>query len=565
MLIPQKQTSCDVLILGASMAGSCLARHLKLKHPQLNVTVIDKKKEFDYGIGESMLEIFWDYAAKDLLLGPYLDNNHLLKHGLRFFFDNEEKNLSLEQMSEMGRGWTDAIPAHQIDRKKFDEDIAKLNQKIGIQVLLGCDAKEINLDKENGHKVLTSQGEFTCKWLVDATGLNSLLGRKLDLIKPIEEHKISTRWVRVKGINIIDHMGSDAWREKVHYNSRFLSTTHFMYKNYWFWMIPLEEDLYSIGLVWKNEEVDLTLKSSEDFIKFICSHKALADVLGDSYEILDYHGLKNMSRMANQFYSEDRWFLTGMSAAFLDPLFSSGSAFLSDANRMIVDLIETDMANDKRTLHNKVCTYNEHSRWWLKNFLLHITGNYHGSYDLLRQLFEPLLMDYFGLILPVSMSHQWGYDPSIDYVDANALRCMKDDMLANGAAMKVHKICDELAEFLETKEGLYTRNSNQFFDLKITKTYNRHSLSRGKTLSPDAIKELHMEMLQLSLTMALKRMALSDGRMFPEEQLPQAMEDYLINGKSLHDVYHAHAEPLRNEQFYDMENAYINKAECVSV
>ena len=197
--------------------------------------------------------------------------------------------------------------------------------------------------------------------------------------------------------------------------------------------------------------------------------------------------------------------------------------------------------------------------------MLHITGNYHGSYDLLRQLFEPLLMDYFGLILPVSMSHQWGYDPSIDYVDANALRCMKDDMLANGAAMKVHKICDELAEFLETKEGLYTRNSNQFFDLKITKTYNRHSLSRGKTLSPDAIKELHMEMLQLSLTMGLKRMALSDGRMFPEEQLPQAMEDYLINGKSLHEVYHAYVEPLKAEQFYGMENAYITKAECVSV
>lgn len=564
MLIPQKETSCDVLILGASMAGSCLARHLKLKHPQLKVTVIDKKKEFDYGIGESMLEIFWDYAAKDLLLGPYLDSNHILKHGLRFFFDNEEKNLPLEQMSEMGRGWTDAIPAHQIDRKKFDEDIVKLNQKIGIQVLLGCDATEINLDKENGHKVTTSQGEFTCKWLVDATGLQSLLGRQLDLIKPIEEHKISTRWVRVKGVNIIDHLGSDAWREKVHYNSRFLSTTHFMYKNYWFWMIPLEEDLYSIGLVWKNEEINLSLKSEGDFINFIFSHKALADIFGDSYQVLDYHGLKNMSRMADQFYSEDRWFLTGMSAAFLDPLFSSGSAFLSDANRMIVDLIETDMANDKRALRNKVATYNEHSRWWLKNFLLHITGNYHGSYDLLRQLFEPLLMDYFGLILPVSMSHQWGYDASID-VDAKALRCMKDDMLANGAAMKVHKICDELAHYLEAREGLYTRNNNEFFDLKITKTYNRHSLSRGKTLSPDSIKELHMDMLQLSLTMALKRMAFSDGVDFPESQFSNAVEEYLVNGKTLCEVYQKHVGMLRPEAIRSMEKVFNNEAECASI
>lgn len=82
---------CDVLIIGASMAGSCLARHLKLRHPEMAITVIDKKREFDYGVGESMLEVFWDYAAKDLKLGPYLDSNFVSKHGLRFFFDNAEK------------------------------------------------------------------------------------------------------------------------------------------------------------------------------------------------------------------------------------------------------------------------------------------------------------------------------------------------------------------------------------------------------------------------------------------------------------------------------------------
>lgn len=70
-------TRCDVLIMGASMAGACLARHLKLAHPDFDIVSIDRKKEFDYGIGESMLEIFWDYATKDLKLGPYLDCNHL--------------------------------------------------------------------------------------------------------------------------------------------------------------------------------------------------------------------------------------------------------------------------------------------------------------------------------------------------------------------------------------------------------------------------------------------------------------------------------------------------------
>ncbi|CAA0181300.1 hypothetical protein NLHDIDDJ_03629 [Acinetobacter baumannii] len=38
-----KVQSTDVLIIGGSMAGSCLARQLKLEKPELTVTVLEKK------------------------------------------------------------------------------------------------------------------------------------------------------------------------------------------------------------------------------------------------------------------------------------------------------------------------------------------------------------------------------------------------------------------------------------------------------------------------------------------------------------------------------------------
>lgn len=551
------EMTCDVLIIGASMAGSCLARQLKLAHPELAITVIDKKQEFDYAIGESMLEIFWDYAANDLKLGPYLDSNHLSKHGLRFFFDSPEKNLTLSSMSEMGRAWNDSIPAHQINRKKFDEDLYHLNLKSGINVILNCGAKEITLDAESGHRVLTSDGKtIRSKWLIDAAGFNAPVARKLNLVKPIEDHSISSRWGRFKNINVLDHLGTQKWRERVNFNSRFLSTIHFMYKGYWFWLIPLEENLYSIGVVWRHDMVDLKIKSGSNFIEFMQSHQGIAEILGDNFELVDYHGLKNMSRIAGQFYSTDRWFLTGMSAAFLDPLFSSGSAFLSDSNRMIMDLIETDMAGDKQALKNKVVCYNAHSRWWLDNFLLHIKGNYHGSYDLLRQLFEPLLMDYFGLILPFSMTRQWGYDPTVDYGDGTALHHHKAMMIEHGPAMRVHKITDELAHFLKDHEGLLSNNSGHYFDLKITKSYNRHSLSRGKTLSPMAIAELHREMLELSVSLALTRMAQSIQCHIKDEFITMAVKAVLDQDVSLVEAFnhctsidasHAYASGPRSE------------------
>ncbi len=538
MSTDKDEMTCDVLIIGASMAGSCLARQLKLKHPELAITVIDKKREFDYGIGESMLEVFWDYAAKDLKLGPYLDSNHLSKHGLRFFFDSPEKNSKLSDMSEMGRAWDDSIPAHQINRKRFDEDLYHMNLESGVDVMLGCGAEEIALDAESGHRVRTSNGKtIRCKWLVDAAGFNAPVARKLNLVKPMENYLISSRWGRFKNINTIDHLGPEEWRERVNFNSRFLSTNHFMYKGYWIWMIALEQDLYSIGVVWRHDLIDLEIKSAADFVEFLQSHRGLSEVLGDNFEVVDYHGLKNMSRISDQMYSTDRWFLTGMSAAFLDPLFSGGSAFMSESNRMIADLIETDMAGDRKALKNKVTCYNVHSRWWLENFLLHIKDNYHGSYDLLRHLFEPLLMDYFGLILPFAMARQWGYDPSVDYGDGTELRRQKAAMIKEGPSMRVHKIVDELGRFLQEREGVFHNNSGQFFDLKITKNYHRHSLSRGKTLSPVAIEELQGEMLELSARLALMRMAQSTGRHIKDELLLMAVNAVIDEDSSLADAF----------------------------
>jgi len=541
-----EQSQCDVLIIGASMAGGCLARQLKLRHPEMAITVIDKKREFDYGVGESMLEVWWDYAAKDLQLGPYLDSNHISKHGLRFFFDNPEKNLTLADMSEMGRAWSDAIPAHQINRKRFDEDLYHMNLEAGINVVMNCAAQDIQLDAEGGHVVQTSDGKtIRCKWLVDAAGFQAPVARKLDLVEPVESHQISSRWARFKNINVLDHLGDDAWRERVNYVSRFMSTTHFMYKGYWFWMIPLEEDVYSIGVVWRHDQADLNIKNADDLLAFMRSHRALDEVLGQDCELLDFHGLKNMSRISRQFYSDQRWFLTGMSAAFLDPLFSSGSAFLTEANRMIVDLIETDMAGDMDAVRNKATCYNAHSRWWLDNFLLHITGNYHGSYDLLRQLFEPLLMDYFGLILPFAMMRQWGYEPGMEYGDGSELRAMKRMMIEKGAASRVHHITDELAEFLAGHEGLFTRNSGRYFDLKITRTYNRHSLTRGRTLNPSAIDELQREMLELSASLALQRMADSTGASIKDEMLMMGVKAVLDDHLPLRTAFEQFSTPAQ--------------------
>ncbi len=535
---PADEAYWDVLIIGASMAGACLARQLKIAHPHLAILNVDRKTSFDYGAGESMLEIFWDYAAKDLDLGPYLDSCHLPKNGLRFFFDSPAKSLALSDRSEMGRAWTDAIPSHQIDRQRFDRDINAMNAELGVNVSLGTEVSTIEIDRHRGHLVTLTDGrKIRCKWLVDAAGFSAPLARKLKILKPNTAHPISCRWARIENMNAIDHMGPAAWRERVNYTSRFLSTVHFMYSGYWFWLIPLSHTVTSVGVVWHHDKAPLDIKSQAAFIDFIKSHKALSDLLGNSFRVIDFHGLKNMSRIATQFYSEDRWFLTGMSAAFLDPLFSSGSAFLADANRMIGDLIETDITGQHDVLTKKLVAYNAHSRWWLENFLLHITGNYHGSFDLMRSLFEPLLMDFFGLILPTSMSRQWGYDPTQNYDDKDIVLETKLKMVETGPAKLVHKIANELAEFLAEREGLMTNNAGHFVDIKIKDNYIHNSLSRGRDLSPEKIQSLHKDMIAVSVRLALERMAISTKKTLNTEAMTAVTHAITHNNMTLKEAF----------------------------
>jgi FADH2 O2-dependent halogenase len=156
--------TCDVLIIGAGMAGGLLARQLSVEQPDLSIVLVDKKTEFDWHIGESTVEVFDDYAVRNCGLGPYLAANHIVKHGLRFWFDSPQKDLRMCELSEQGRSrYTTLNRGVQLDRAKFDADLCEINRKAGVDVRLGVavlagstDGQPgITLDRDGMHRVQT--------------------------------------------------------------------------------------------------------------------------------------------------------------------------------------------------------------------------------------------------------------------------------------------------------------------------------------------------------------------------------------------------------------------------
>lgn len=500
--------SCDTLIIGASMAGACLARQLKLKHPEMDIVVLDRKTTFDYWVGESTLESFWDYAVKCLDLGYYLDTSHLYKHGLRFFYDSPEHDLPIAEMSEVGRSWFHTTPAHQLDRKRFDTDLYNMNIASGIDVRLGVAVEDVELGECGDHLVTASDGSYRCRWLVDAAGMSSPIARKKSLVRFNKDtHPINSYWGRFKNIANLDLLGDMNWRSKVNHTTRTLATTHFMYGGYWMWLIPIDRETYSIGLTVKTDMAEITIANQDEFIAFLRTHECMRQLITEQSELVDFKKMLNISRQSQYAFSASRWFLTGMSVAILDPMLSPGSALLADHNRMIGDLIETDMKGEGRVFENKVKAYNAYSKMWQENFFLHIKGHYHDCFDRQRAFFETLLMQWFGIVLPISMVENWGYDPTMSDEDFDMMDQKVDKMLAESCIHKLDTIIEDFHHYLKERGVEYANNRGQFYDIEIGDEEMYNTRTMGRHLSPDNISQIEAKMVKIGLTRCLTRMA----------------------------------------------------------
>ena len=355
----------DAVIVGGGIAGAFLARHLKIAKPTFSVLLLEAHEKIDdYKVGESTVEVAAHYMIKRLNLGTYLYQHHLPKNGLRFFFDSEQKNLPLDEMSEIGSDHFPFYPSFQLERAKLERDLVGLNRAIGIEVLLGAKATAVTIDATSAH-TLTYEREgkaetVHCRWIADASGRRHFLPRALGN-KIHKEMRLNTAaaWARYEHVAGLDAVESSDpnWKGRIKYSSRHLSTNHLMYDGYWIWFIPLAGDLMSVGVVYDKDRfeklnlgplcAEASLRKQEGFEAFLKSHRAVGDLLKNA-KLVDFQAFAHLPYFTDEYFSKDRWVLTGEAGAFTDPFYSPGSDFIATANEFAVSLIEAEIAGDSQ-------------------------------------------------------------------------------------------------------------------------------------------------------------------------------------------------------------------------
>lgn len=390
----------DVLILGGGLAGLTLALQLKIARADLSILILEKRSEDapagTHKVGESTVELGSYYLREVLQLKTYLEEQQLPKLGFRFFLSSEQRN-DIARRVEVGSKIRHPIPAHQIDRGLFENELLAQLTRLGVEVIQGALVREVDLTA-NGHRIGFEQGGVTYekigKWIIDASGRRSLLKRKLQLDKAID-HPVNAVWFRLGlDIDIDDWSEDQIWRNQLKPGYRRLATNHLLGKGYWIWIIPLVSGNTSIGIVADPAFHPFDrINSLEKAGQWLAEQEPLVAKILELHResVLDFKVMKHFAHGTRQFYSAQGWGLSGDAGAFLDPFYSPGTDFIALGNTWITDLILRDAAGENIALRSKIY---EHTHRELLNGWTLLYQNMYGLFGNTQVMLMKIVWDW---------------------------------------------------------------------------------------------------------------------------------------------------------------------------
>jgi len=395
----EDQRRYDVIIVGGALAGAATAILLLRQQPKLRVLIVEKSAAFTRRVGEATVEVSGYFLSRMLGLTQHLNEAHLVKQGMRFWFFNEETE-TLDQCSEIGGRYLARVPAYQVDRAVLDEEVLRRASALGAELWRPANVGRIQLTPGGLQTVEVRRPEQTdqvqARWVVDASGPAALLARQQGWWRPNRAHPTTAVWARWTGVKDWDGLELAEqfpdWAMACH-GIRATATNHFTGDGWWAWCIPLKGGDVSIGVVFDQRRVRWPEGGplGERLRNFLMQHPVAHEILtGANWREGDVHWRKNLPYCSTTF-AGNGFVLVGDASAFLDPLYSPGMDWISFTASSAAKLITQQQRGEDIapmvTKHNHDFA-RSYDRWFTA--LYQDKYEYLGEYDLLRFAF---LMD----------------------------------------------------------------------------------------------------------------------------------------------------------------------------
>lgn len=326
------QENVEVLIIGAGPSGSVAASYLH--NNGFKVKVVEKSTFPRFVIGESLLPRCMDHFDEVDLLQPLKDFGFEVKSGARFMRGEEICNFDFAKKHGEGWNWTWQVP-----RADFDTILTNTLIERGVDIAFEQEVTDVVITDEGSTiSIKNNKGEISkifAKFIIDSSGYGRVLPRLLDLDKPSPLPKHSSIFAHV----------NDPKRPKGVEGT--LITFDVLSKETWLWVIPFSNGHTSIGLVGPTEYMDSFKGTNEEKLKEIIN---LSTYYRDRFDGVDINFepklIKNYSKSVKQIYGKG-YALTGNSAEFLDPVFSSGVTFATESALLAAKLAAKELKGEK--------------------------------------------------------------------------------------------------------------------------------------------------------------------------------------------------------------------------
>lgn len=319
-MIPQR---CDVVVIGGGPAGSIAATLLAQKG--YDVLLFDRDRHPRYRVGESLIPHFWKYTDMVGASEKILADGFIQKAGGTTIWKGVVRQMAFRDFG-YGR------PALHVERDRFDHLLLEHAKTQGVGVFEEVAVLRAELGEQPGVVYRRAGENFTgetrCRFVVDASGQNAVLGKQLGIRTVDEQFRFMSIWGYFDDSRYIGLDGKGYAFERLRDipPTTFVSSLDGQGDWGWAWHIPLREST-SVGLVVPSEQMRSIKgeRALESFFLRTCGELPYLRRLleGARYREGGLRVIRDYSYRTTQLAGPG-FFLVGDAAAFVDPIFSVG-------------------------------------------------------------------------------------------------------------------------------------------------------------------------------------------------------------------------------------------------